>query len=327
MKWPVELIVCVLALVSYGVHGETDCLDTFTSAQCAEYTKTGGGRIILLPLTDPDQFDGDSQMKLKTVMANISNQYVLSEVEPEHIVITTVDVSQESNNKVTVHFFVANPTGSIVMPTAFRSKELYLMMTMNMEKIEDMLNYKVTAVEPDSENKLPLPTWALAIIVYVGLVVVIALIYLGTSDIRRQWSESREAKLRKAVMGDSDMQIDPESGVAENGNKPAKMYRDNQTSFGVQVSKEDIAVTMGITYATVEEENSNVTKRPDPDAPPQEPPEYMEVIPRAEGAAPAADAKAEATGEDKHEAEATAALEGAINQAYEETSEDKTTSL
>ena len=51
----------------------------------------------------------------------------------------------------------------------------------------------------------------------------------------------------------------------------------------------------------------------------------------SEGATPptADTAASEATpaGEDKHEAEATAALEGAINQAYEETPEDKTTSL
>ena len=85
--------------------------------------------------------------------------------------------------------------------------------------------------------------------------------------------------------------------------------------------KEDIAVTLGITYATVEE-NGNVTKTPNPDAPPPpNPPEYMEVLP--EGATPpAAD-----TAADKHEAEATAALEGAINHAYEEMPEDKTTSL
>ncbi|XP_071799777.1 uncharacterized protein [Asterias amurensis] len=321
MKWSVELIVCALALLSYGVNGAPDCLDTFTSEQCVEYTETGGGRIVL----SGNKFDDAMQDQLKMVIANISNQYVITKVEPRHIVVTTVNIATSEGvsqtDEVTVYFFVANPTESVVMPIAFRSKELYLMMTMNKDKIEDMLEYEITALEPGIEDQLPLPTWALAIIVYVGLVVVVALIYFGTSDIRSQWSASSEEKLRKAVMGDSDMQIDPEAGVPENGNKPAKMYRENQTSFGVQVRKEDIAVTLGITYATVEE-NGNVTKTPNPDAPPPpNPPEYMEVLP--EGATPpTAD-----TAADKHEAEATAALEGAINHAYEEMPEDKTTSL
>ncbi|XP_038048634.1 uncharacterized protein LOC119722530 [Patiria miniata] len=335
MKYVGVFVLSLLGVIAL-TQGAPDCLDTFTAAQCAEYMKTGGAQIVL-PLTEIPQLDAEKQAMLKYVLANVSDEYVIVDVEPKHVLITNIHLSADNGNRVAVDFFVANPTGSVVMPVSFRTNELYLVLKLNKEKIDDMLDYKVTVVEPDSANNLPIPTWALAIIVYAALVIVIGLIYYGTKDFRRQWSEAQDKKLRHAVLGDSDMELDPEAGEAGTGqgdssepNGPAKMYRDSQISFGVQVTKDDIEATLGITYATVESKDDAKKEDKCLDSPPPEkshkPPDYHEAT-----APSASDSEASSSDTASKKSEASSAIEGAVNAAYEADEQDgegdQTTSL
>ncbi|XP_022087922.1 uncharacterized protein LOC110977791 [Acanthaster planci] len=329
----INTVILILG-VAVCTYAAPDCLDKLTAEECAEYMKTGGGKVVL-PLTDMNQFTDEKQAMLKVVLANVSDQYVIVDVEPEHILITNIHLSPENDNKVTVDFFVANPTGSVVMPVAFRSQELYLVLKLNKETIDSMLDYEVIAVEPDSSTNLPLPTWALAIIVYVALIIILGLIYFATKDFRRQWSQNKERELRKAVLGDSDMEIDLEAGETDKSDEEPKdtsekkMYRDTQVSFGVQVSQGDIAATLGITYATVENNGDVPAKAKCDDSPlpekSEKPPDYHEAT--ADGADDSGASTSSSDSENKSEKEATAALEGAVNEAFEEDTHDQSTSL
>ncbi|XP_041475935.1 uncharacterized protein LOC121424351 [Lytechinus variegatus] len=194
------LLAVMVILTISSVNGQAvptcDASTGISQTECDEYVAAGAITVT---------FDGKSDVLtdvetelFKEVIANVSNDYVILEVLPEHVIIVQ-RVRNTATNEFGLVFFVLNPSGSEYMPVALRRQELYLMVKLNNDVINGYLgpDLDITAQEPPSSYPLAIPAWAIAIIGYVGLVIFVYCIMVLTKDWRRKKSEEFEANLEK----------------------------------------------------------------------------------------------------------------------------------
>ncbi|XP_071954291.1 uncharacterized protein [Antedon mediterranea] len=325
----------------------------YFSSQCEKLVDIGVATAYVNGITRIGDFVEKMQMQFKQSIANISNDYVILQVLPKHVLI--VDVTITSNDRVVVHYLVVNPSGSTVLPVAFRSHELYLMCKLNDDKIDKMLPYSITPIEPESDYKLAIPPWAIAISCYLGIVAISYITYTiyqanrqfkninnRMDDYEMQSSMEKGHELRLHIDANDPIQPANEKGtqvrqnqlqtqssvvevqvetptssnLGENNDEiPPPYASDNSSVAGSSSGSSDVRVKT-VPPETDENTEDNKAPQPSPDEdesfpPPPSPEELDTTGVETQG-------ELDTTGLTQGEQEATAALDGIVNDVYEE---------
>ncbi|XP_033106811.1 uncharacterized protein LOC117108772 [Anneissia japonica] len=369
------IVACALAFTGI-VAGEPTC-EGYSNEQCEKFVEMGVAMAYVNGIDKVEEFTEHFQDQFKEAIAKVSNDYVILTVMPKNVLI--VDVTS-MNSRVIIHFLVVNPSGSIVLPVAFRSHELYLMCELNDDTIDDMLDYSIAPIEPETDYKLAIPPWAIAISCYLG---VICMCYIGytvyqanrqfknlndqTENYEMQSSMEKGHNLRLHINdnGKSDdvsapnekgtqvrqQQIRTETSVVEvivesptsdlaNDEIPPPYTSDSSSSgstAGDQAAAKPAAATES-TSADIDQLPSGEHLPPaSPNVPgpppPSSEPNYVNTLPSDESflSSPAPEETNEKDRLTQGEKEATAALDGIVNGAFNDDDEndknDKLTSL
>ncbi|XP_071491037.1 uncharacterized protein [Diadema antillarum] len=337
-----KLVILALLALAVGIDAQTCDFSTgLSQEECAEYTDMGA-IYVYFPDKEGAPLNSAEMDQFKAAMANISNEYVILEVEPEDIVVVAHGNNEETGQTL-LQFFVLNPSGSTVMPVAFRSQELYLVIQLNNVDVDKMAGQEVNAQAPPSSYPLAVPAWGIAIMGYAGLVLLIYCAMVLTADWRRERAREFEEKLEKQyyesnnangvdTMG-KEIQMSKMNGnkyevVTETKPKMTSTAVQTPRHVAVQVDPGDIGITalkQNVVEAVIENGYSSIDPPPPPaEAPPPElshdydsvdpPPSYSGGSTSNDTDQLVGDAGKDA--EDTTGADAAAAIDGAVNEAF-----------
>ncbi|XP_030852780.1 uncharacterized protein LOC115917970 [Strongylocentrotus purpuratus] len=330
LLFAVMVILTISSINGQDLEGTCDPSTGISDTDCEEFINIGAIAVI---------FEGQKDVltdveteHFQEVIANMTNNYVYLEVLPEHVIIVQRIRNTVTNDKG-FNFFILNPSRSEYMPVALRKQELYLMIKINNEDINNAMgeDWVVTPIEPESTYPLAIPAWAIAIIGYVGLLIFIYCTMVLTSDWRKQKAAEFEANLEKEYYANTN-------GVSVADEIPLKKmavehdYQDlvhetkknggpSQKSIGVQtprhvavqVDPEDVVARRSspapsqtsTTEVVIENGYSAIDHEPAYDS--ADAPDTAHTAPvTTEGDA------------DKEADDAAAAIEGAVNEGYAE---------
>lgn len=323
------LVILTITFVNGQVNPTCDASTGISTEDCAKYiaegaiTVTFDGRTTLLTEEEEEQF--------KIVIANVSNDYVILTVTPEDVIIVQRVVNTNTRD-IGLMFFILNPSGSTYMPVALRKQELYLMVKLNNDFINTYLGMDVTAVAPASSYPLAIPAWAIAIIGYVGLVIFIYCIMVLTRDWRKKMSDDFERKLEKEYHANSSNVANgvsvgeeiPMKNMPQNGNDYVEVDLESKRNGGPGATHKNVGVQTPRHVAVQVDPSEMEPSKPSP-APSQTSTTEAVIenghsqLDDDEPAYDTADAAQPTTNDDvnKEADDAAAAIEGAVNEAFE----------
>lgn len=191
---------CVILTAFKCVSAVIDCTRlevAISTSKCKQYAAYGAADVAIERLS-LSRFDDNDRESFQIILANVSNEYYPSiTIEPKHIAI--VELFENREGVLILSFFVLNPTGSQAFPVLFRTKELHLMLELNLQQINNFLPYTINPQELVDNYPLFLPVWAIVIIVYVAIVLFIFLIVMATKNWKSDHYASSDIESEDAV--------------------------------------------------------------------------------------------------------------------------------
>ncbi|PIK42529.1 hypothetical protein BSL78_20605 [Apostichopus japonicus] len=176
------IALCTFLVLFDAAAAVIDCsgLNIPATTTCKDYVAYGAADVAVERIA-LNRFSDDDQEIFRVVLANISNKYYPSiKIEPQNVAI--VELFENREGVLILSFFIMNPSGSEYFPILFRTKELHLLMELNMDAINDRLPYTIEARPPEDDYPLFFPVWAIVIIVYLVIVLIVFLIVLASRN-------------------------------------------------------------------------------------------------------------------------------------------------